>query len=72
MQKGFVNYNGNIIEASQPIFTASNRAFRYGDAVFETIRLMNGEILFFEHHLNRLAQSMELLGTLRTRTRLSP
>lgn len=62
MQKGFVNYNGNIIEASQPIFTASNRAFRYGDAVFETIRLMNGEILFFEHHLNRLAQSMELLG----------
>ncbi len=62
MQKSFVNYNGNIIEASQPIFTASNRAFRYGDAVFETIRLMNGEILFFEHHLSRLAKSMELLG----------
>ena len=62
MQKNFVNYNGNIIEANQPIFTASNRAFRYGDAVFETIRLMNGEILFFEKHLFRLHQSMELLG----------
>ncbi|MBL0032393.1 MAG: aminotransferase class IV family protein [Bacteroidetes bacterium] len=62
MQNNFVNFNGNIIEAGQPIFTASNRAFRYGDAVFETIRLMNGEILFFEKHLARLASSMELLG----------
>ncbi len=62
MQNNFVNFNGNIIEAGQPIFTASNRAFRYGDAVFETIRLMNGEILFFEKHLSRLQRSMELLG----------
>jgi branched-chain amino acid aminotransferase len=62
MHNNCVNYNGNIIEAGQPIFTASNRAFRYGDAVFETIRLINGEILFFEKHLHRLAKSMELLG----------
>ncbi len=62
MQNNFVNFNGNIVEAGQPIFTAANRAFRYGDAVFETIRLMNGEILFFEKHLARLSRSMELLG----------
>lgn len=62
MQSNFVNFNGNIVEAGQPIFTAANRAFRYGDAVFETIRLMNGEILFFEKHLARLSRSMELLG----------
>jgi branched-chain amino acid aminotransferase len=62
MQKTFVNYNGNIIDSTQPIFSSSNRAFRYGDAVFETIRLMHGEILFFERHLARLSRSMELLG----------
>ncbi|MEO8088301.1 MAG: aminotransferase class IV, partial [Bacteroidota bacterium] len=37
-------------------------AFRYGDAVFETIRLMNGEILFFDKHLARLKRSMDFLS----------
>lgn len=58
----YINFNGNIIDSSQPVFTAANRAFRYGDAVFETIRLMQGEILFFEKHLSRLSKSMKLLG----------
>lgn len=60
----YVNYNGNIIDAKQPVFTASNRAFRYGDAIFETIRVMGGEILHFEKHLKRLQRSMDLLGML--------
>jgi len=58
----FVNYNGNILPADQPVLMANNRAFRYGDGVFESIRLMHGDILFFEKHLNRLRRSMELLG----------
>lgn len=58
----FLNFNGNILPSDQPLFTAANRAFRYGDAVFETIRMMHGEILYFEQHLHRLHQSMELLG----------
>ncbi len=62
MNPTYINYNGNIIDASQPVFTAANRAFRYGDAIFETIRLMQGEILFFEKHLARLSRSMDLLG----------
>jgi branched-chain amino acid aminotransferase len=60
----FVNYNGNIIDSNQPVFNSSNRAFRYGDAIFETIRVMNGEILHFERHLKRLKSSMDLLGML--------
>ena len=62
--KTFVNFNGNIIDSTQPVFTSSNRAFRYGDAIFETIRIMHGEILHFERHLKRLQNSMELLGML--------
>jgi branched-subunit amino acid aminotransferase/4-amino-4-deoxychorismate lyase len=62
VQQTFINYNGNIIDSSQPVFTAANRAFRYGDALFETIRLIHGEILFFERHLSRLSSGMQLLG----------
>ncbi len=62
MSVTYINFNGNIVDSSQPVFTAANRAFRYGDAVFETIRLMQGEILFFEKHLSRLSMSMKLLG----------
>jgi len=62
MATTFVNYNGNIVDAAEPLFSHSNRAFRYGDAVFETIRLMNGEILYFEKHLARLKTGMNYLG----------
>ena len=62
MSVTYINFNGNIVDAMQPVFTAANRAFRYGDALFETIRLMQGEILFFENHLSRLSRSMQLLG----------
>ena len=58
----YINLNGSIVDASQPVLMHTNRAFRYGDAVFETIRLMNGEILFFEKHLARLRRSMEMLS----------
>ncbi len=62
MSSSFVNYNGDILAADQPVLMPNNRAFRYGDAVFESIRLMQGDILFFEKHLNRLKRSMQLLG----------
>jgi len=58
----YINLNGSIVDATQPVLMHTNRAFRYGDAVFETIRLMSGEILFFEKHLARLRRSMQLLA----------
>lgn len=60
--KSYINFNGNIFEAGEPAVSSSNRAFRYGDALFETIRLMNGEILYLEKHLARLAGGMKYLG----------
>lgn len=38
-----------------------NRAVAYGDAVFETIKIVNNKILFFEDHYFRLMASMRIL-----------
>jgi branched-chain amino acid aminotransferase len=57
-----VNYNGNIFPADQPIFNATNRAFRYGDGLFETIRVFEGQMPFFQKHWERLTTGCRLLG----------
>jgi branched-chain amino acid aminotransferase len=38
-----------------------NRAFLYGDAVFETLKLVNGKVLFMEDHYFRLMASMRII-----------
>jgi branched-chain amino acid aminotransferase len=53
-----VNFNGCIQEE---LMLTSNRAFLYGDAVFETLKIVNGRILFFEDHYFRLMASMRIL-----------
>ena len=54
-----INFNGNI-ESQEHIFS-SNRAFKYGDAVFETIKVVSGTILFWEDHYFRLMASMRIV-----------
>lgn len=39
----------------------TNRAFLYGDAVFETIKILDNKILFLEEHYFRLMSSMRIL-----------
>ena len=57
----FINYNGKYLDANQPVIMSDNRAFRYGDALFETIRLTNSRPQFLEEHLARLKSSMQVL-----------
>jgi branched-subunit amino acid aminotransferase/4-amino-4-deoxychorismate lyase len=57
----FVNHNGEIVDSNTPVFTANNRAFLYGDALFETIRVVKGVPLFFEDHFHRLLSGMMVL-----------
>lgn len=57
----FVCLNGKMLAADTPIFTAQNRAFRYGDALFETIRCIHLVPQFFEDHYRRLLRGMTLL-----------
>lgn len=55
-----INYNGNIIEARLNQLY-NNRAFLFGDAVFETLKVIDNRILFFEDHYFRLMSSMRIL-----------
>jgi branched-chain amino acid aminotransferase len=55
-----INYNGSILPATD-IAIHQNRAFLYGDAVFETLKTLDGKILFAEDHYFRLMASMRIL-----------
>ncbi|MDQ3191335.1 MAG: aminotransferase class IV [Bacteroidota bacterium] len=57
----FINYNGNVIPADQPVFTAKNRSFRYGDGIFESIRVINNKICFLANHFERLKHDTSFL-----------
>ncbi len=53
-----VNYNGSIIKQEDFSVGSENRAFRYGDGLFETMRYSKGLIYFYEDHYFRLMGSM--------------
>lgn len=53
-----INYNGSILKKEEFSVGSDNRAFRYGDGLFETMRYSNGLIYFYEDHYFRLMGSM--------------
>ena len=57
----FINNNGTIVSASEPVVTARNRSFRYGDALFESIRFTNSKPQFLKEHLQRLFTGLKVL-----------
>lgn len=57
----FINHNGTYLQADQPLFAVNNRAFCYGDALFETIRIANFNPQFLKEHLQRLFNGMSVL-----------
>lgn len=56
----FLNINGRIIDVENARFY-QNRAFHYGDGLFETIRIIGGKAVFLEKHFQRLGQGLERL-----------
>jgi branched-chain amino acid aminotransferase len=55
-----VNFNGIIVSQDANVLV-QNRGFLYGDAVFETVKIVNGKILFLEDHYFRLMSSMRVV-----------
>jgi branched-chain amino acid aminotransferase len=56
-----INFNGNILEDSNANLAVTNRGFAYGDALFETLKVVHGKILFWEDHYFRLMASMRII-----------
>ena len=60
-----VNYNGLVYSSQKDLNTVlkpSNRSFKYGDGLFETIRVFEGKIPFLNLHFERLNRGMGVLG----------
>ncbi|MBF6609162.1 MAG: aminotransferase class IV [Flavobacterium sp.] len=55
-----VNVNGEFVSGEKSL-NADNRAFLLGDGVFETLKVVNRKILFFEDHYFRLMSAMRIV-----------
>ncbi len=56
-----VNFNGQIVDDNALYLNGKNRGLLYGDALFETLRVVNGKIIFWEDHYLSLMSSMRIL-----------
>lgn len=57
----YINHNGIFFEADKPVINVNNRSFRYGDALFETIRIANKKPQYIKEHYQRLLKGVEVL-----------
>jgi len=56
-----INFNGKVVPADQPVLSAKNRSFHFGDGLFESIRVFEGKMPFFPRHWNRMRLGFERL-----------
>jgi branched-chain amino acid aminotransferase len=55
-----INFNGIVVDSESNLLK-NNRAFLFGDAVFETMKIVDNKILFLEDHYFRLMASMRII-----------
>jgi len=55
-----LNYNGKLVPESELNINFQNRAFKFGDAVFDTLKF-DKKVYFIEEHYFRLMSSMRML-----------
>lgn len=56
-----INFNGNLIEEENFTLKVQNRGFKYGDAIFDTLKFSGEYLYFLEDHYFRLMSSMRML-----------
>lgn len=58
----FLNYNGLNYPDDKALFTAKSKAFRFGEGLIETMRWKDKSIRLFRLHMERLSESLDILG----------
>jgi len=53
--------DGEFLDADSQYLNASNRSFRYGDGLFESIRIVEGKIFNLENHFKRITSGLKIL-----------
>ena len=56
-----INFNGELLFEENVKLSLENRGFKYGDAIFETVKVSNKKVIFWEDHYFRLMASMRML-----------
>lgn len=59
--KDLVNMNGEVVHGDKPVITLDNRAYHFGDGLFETIRIVDGKPCFVDAHWARMVTGAGLL-----------
>jgi len=57
----WVDLNGTLHPADSPVLRLDNRAFHFGDGLFESIRVINGRACFLDAHWARMSTGADLL-----------
>ncbi|TKB99837.1 aminotransferase class IV [Pedobacter cryotolerans] len=57
----YILFNDEFYNADQAVLKASNRGFKFGDGLFESMRMCNGKLMFAEQHADRLRAGMKAL-----------
>lgn len=52
--------NGKLLNYNE-LNIFNNRAFKYGDGIFESIRIVNGKAVFLQDHFERLSKGLQAL-----------
>lgn len=56
-----INQNGSLRSGDDFKLGIDNRAFKYGDGIFDTLKFKDGDLCFLEDHYFRLMSSMRML-----------
>lgn len=57
----YVFHNGEYLQDHQAAIAKDNRAFRFADGFFESMRVINGKALFLENHFSRASDTAAIL-----------
>lgn len=54
--------NGKILPGDEPVLMVDNRSYRYGDGLFETMKVVNKKIALENYHFERFFSSLVVMG----------
>lgn len=57
----YLTYNDNLISVTQPILLSSNRGLKFGDGIFESMKMQNHELMFSDLHADRIQAAAKFL-----------